>query len=195
MAQDKTSIIMTLFVVSVLVLASQTQAVYVGIEDMPEEITLGETAEFDMYIDIEHGERIPIRLLKLDISDEEGNNEVCWFLPGGGRMSNCRGIKVKRTYKVRKSVGERTGYDHMNDSEQDYGFGPGFGYGYGGEDELRYEVEMDTSKGFLDEFGAGEYAFTLKALAFSRKEIHMYRSSPVNVSVISPEYTNFQVIL
>lgn len=184
MAQDKTSIIMTLFVVGVLVLASQTQAVSLGIEDMPGSIYLGDTAEFKMYIDIEHGERIPIKLLKLNISDEISNNKVCWFLPSGGRISNCPGIKVKRTYNVRKSVGDRIGYDHMENSKQDYGFGPGFGYGYGEEDELQYEVEIDTSRWFLNEFGTGKNTFTLKALAFSRDESHMYGSESVDMIVL-----------
>ena len=186
MAIDKTSIIITLIVLFILLMLSPTQAVELGFKGM-EDVVLGDTTEFDMYVDIESDERLPIKLLKLDISDGEGNDKVCWFLPTGGRMNQCPGVSIKKIYKVRKSVGDRIGHDRLEGTDQDYGFGVGFGYGYGADDELRYEVKIDTSKGILNEFGTGTNTFTLKALAVAMKggnlNYHMYHSKPIDMIV------------
>ena len=191
MAHDKTSIIMTLFVVGVLVLASQTQAVSLDIKGMPGSISLGETAEFEISVDIKHGERIPITRLKLNITDERGKKKVCWFLPDGTQLQFCPGIKVKRIYTVKRDSGDRIAYDEQEGSEQDYGYGWGFGYGYGDDaGELRYKVTADSSIGVLKRFGTGTDTFTMEALVERKKGSkilrHTYMSDPVDLIVVPP---------
>ena len=190
MPQDKISIIITLFVLSVLVLTSQTQAVDLGIEDMPENVVFGDKTQFTMFIDIKEGELVPVKLLSLKIKTEDGDIKTCLFRPDGKNLNQCKGIKVKRTYNVGSSYGDRKAYDERLGTWQFYGYGYGFGYGPEFKNELQYEVKMDTSKGFFMENGIGNYTFKMKATATNRTgadiHAHVYQSLPVAIEVVYP---------
>lgn len=85
---------------------------------------------FNISIDIENGERIPIQNITLYIND---TLKQCTFLPDGTLLSGCDNIEIVSNYI------ESTSYDYGNLYGYGYGYGTGdyeynatnYGYGYG----------------------------------------------------------------
>lgn len=197
MGIERNSIIITCFVVLVLVLASpQTQAVSLGIVDLPGSIMLGKSAEFKMFVDVENGERVPIKYVILEFV-KDGEEVECVFNPDGSKynevdehFNNCKGVKLKRIDVPDQSKGPLHGLDHLDNI--DYTFGYGYGRGLDDRAKLHYKVKIDTKKPFISRkgFRTGIYNVTLKAYAARKKDHvvynHTYSSLPKTFNVTYP---------
>jgi len=188
MANDKTSFMLTIFILTVLVLASNVQAIFLSITDMPDTVMLGDTTEFNMFIDIEEDEIIPIKGLNISMVDEYGLMRQCSFNPDGTKTGFCPFMDVELIYNSGTENGDRFGFDHLLGTGQSYGYGYGYGYGPEQKDEFIYKVTVDTSKGIW--FTVGDYSFTMKAAADNFGEGgdygHTYLSDPVSIEVLNP---------
>ena len=188
MVNDKTSFMLTLFILTVLVLASNVQAVFLGITDMSDTVMLGETTDFNMFIDIEQDEIIPLKEINITMVGEYGLNKECTFYPNGTKTSFCPFLDVEPVYNSGTSEGDRFGFDHILGTGQSYGYGYGYGYGPEQKDELKYKVTLNTSKGIW--FTVGDYSFTMGTAANNFSEggdyEHVYQSDPVPIELLNP---------
>ena len=188
MVNDKTSFMLTLFILTVLVLASNVQAVFLGITDMSDTVMLGDTTDFNMFIDIEQDEIIPLKEINITMVDEYGLKRQCTFYPDGTKTGICPFMDVELVYNSGTTTGDRFGFDHILGTGQSYGYGYGYGYGPEQKDELKYKVTVNTSKGIW--FTVGDYNFTMEAAANNFNEggnyEHVYLSDPVFIEVLNP---------
>ncbi len=168
------SIILTLLVVAIYLIPNLASAVKIGVEtDKPVYTSNDSSVEFELAVDVEENERIPIQRLILKIESEAGNIE-CTFSASGGKMSGCPNIDIinasAKSYTQGPGYGYGYGYGYGGNEWStvpiDFGYGYGYGYGYGDMNiypkELRYTVRWNFSAADAAE---GSYKASLEAYA------------------------------
>ncbi len=146
MSIDKTSIIITLFILLILVVASPAQAaINVDPNEIPGTVPLGDAFEFD--VTINEGDILPFSVILVYNESKDEEKEIkCKFDRHGNNLKKdhnndkaCRGIKIRKP-------------------GHEYGYGYGYGYGV-----YKYRIRIETNKGFIKEEGPGIYSLTVKA--------------------------------
>ena len=148
------SILISIFVIAVLVVAGPADAVLLHIKDLPDTAYRGTVVSFIFDIDLGPMERIPIDEIVINITNPDASITNCSFYPNGTlkeesfEIFKCRALELKNTHMINMTEGERWGFDPSGSSWQHYGYGYGFGYGYGYGDstELSYNVTWNTLK-------------------------------------------------
>lgn len=139
---------------------------------------LGKSAEFKMFVDVEDGERVPIKYVILEFK-KGGETVQCVFNPDGTKYNEvdehfgeCTGVTLKKIDTPDKTRGFLHGLDQSNGTDYTFGYGSGFGEGT----QLHYKVRINTKKGFFKRSGfrTGEYEVVLKAYAKNKKDHKLY---------------------
>ena len=185
------SIFFTLFVIGFLVLSGSVEAIIISLSADEAIYSIDDTVTFDVSIDIETNERIPIQNLTLTVRDPSNNaKKTCVFRPDGTAITGCDNMIITPTINA-ISYGYGYGYGY----QQGYGYGTqgntfGYGYGYGSaegvEGELKYTVEWDLSSETVE---VGTYDATLAALVKSETTEYVYLSSTLYFTIGSVEET------
>ena len=124
------SILLTLLVIAAYLLPNLASAVSVFVESLKPAYENSEVAKFNLAVNIEDGERIPVQSLKLKIND---TLKECEFRPDGTFISDCTNLKIirKDLFNEGFGYGYNSGYGYGHNG---YGFETAntvFGYGYG----------------------------------------------------------------
>jgi len=192
-AEKKTSkiisLLITVFVVALLVFSGPASAVEIGVKNIsPDDPEVGDSVTFQVYVDIETNERVPIKNLTLTI---DGIVE-CSFDVDGNNLTACSGLSIEKLtnpeYNQGALFGYGYGYNYTSGSYEtanqtfDYGYGYGYqtGYNYATDSqaELTYNVTWNTTG-----ISAGSYDIYLEALAERGGSFYTY-SSKNSIQVI-----------
>jgi hypothetical protein len=142
--------ILTVVVIALLIIAGPVQGFSLGLNMNDNSVDKGDNAIFNLEINIESGEGLPVDELVLILDGPEYME--CKFDVQGNVISGCKGVvSIVNT----KQVSYGYGYNSGNYNGYGYYFGYGYGYGYssGMSNKLSYEVTIDTSDystGFYD---------------------------------------------
>lgn len=168
-----TSIILTISVLVLYLLPNFASAVTVRIQTDKDSYENSEVVKFDVSVDIEDGERVPVQKLILSVNN---TLKECTFSPDGSFVSGCdnMNITLKSVFASGYGYGYQHGYgygysngvfDTVNTTfGYGYGYGHGYGYGYGLQfpSELSYTIEWDIGK---EKLANGVYEANLEAFA------------------------------
>lgn len=174
-----TSIILTSAIIIVLILVTPAEAVQVNISTDKKEYSINETVTFNLNIDIETGERVPIKELTLKLN----GIERCKFKVDGEIISGCQNMTITPVQILNFGYGYRQGtgfgFDGSTTGIKQTIYGYGYGYGYSPMEtgELKYEITWQTG-----EADWGTYTATLEALA-QNEESFTYISDPTTFKV------------
>lgn len=135
------SIILTLCVISALVFSGPVNAVNVQIHNLPTSADSVSSITFTASVDIQSGERIPVKNLTVKLTNTAGQiNYTCVFMVNGTSLNGCTGISIKS----------------LTQNAINYSNGPMWGYGYGFDDSSGLTNYSNTT--FFDGFGYGYVA-------------------------------------
>lgn len=138
------SIAVTLAVIVVLMIAAPANAILLTMT-LPATGDINSHVDFDVKLDIENGEAIPIDDVTLIIDGPSGEQE-CVFSLDGTPISGCDGLLITPTDGANKGFFERYGYGFNGSDTFNTTFGYGYGYGYGAVPyELVWSVKWDTT--------------------------------------------------
>ncbi|MCK5699364.1 MAG: hypothetical protein KAH93_05935, partial [Candidatus Aenigmarchaeota archaeon] len=118
--------IITFSIIAILLISGPVQAMTVKIMSLPGQATLGDEINFTLKIDIETGERIPIKEIMLNIDSTECRYHLNGTL-NSSSPANCSAFTLTQTQDAPYTYGQRYGYGSNN--QQNYGYGYGYGYG------------------------------------------------------------------
>ena len=178
------SVLLTIIVIALYILPNFASAVSVRISTDKSSYENSEVVKFDVSVDIEDGEKVPVQNLTLKVNN---TLKTCTFSPNGDLLSGCENIKIisKNVFAGGFGYGYNNygyGYGYGNVFETvntsfgyGYGYGSGYGYGYGltFPSELSYTIEWDIGKEGL---ANGIYEANLEALAKSDDAKFTYTS-------------------
>ena len=174
-----TSLILTSSIILVLILVAPAEAVEVSISTDKSEYKIKETVTFNLKIDIQDEERVPVKELTLKLN----GIERCKFKVNGEIISGCQNMTITPVQILNYGYGYRQGTGFGNDGSTTgikqtiYGYGYGYGYSPMEPAELKYEVKWQT-----EETDFGSYTATLEALAQNEKSF-TYISEPTKFKV------------
>ncbi|PIN99952.1 hypothetical protein COT72_03910 [archaeon CG10_big_fil_rev_8_21_14_0_10_43_11] len=152
--------IVSFLILSLLILSGPAQAVTVTSSADKSTYKALDPVNFTVGVDIDAGERIPVKNLTLTISSGQVN-KTCVFTPGGTAVSGCGNLTIYPIYTVGYAsstnlYGYGYGYDISSTSygNNNESFANGYGYGYvsgysdsglyaGGE--LRYNITWNLT--------------------------------------------------
>ena len=154
------SIFITLLIVALYLIPNFASAVSILIKTDKSKYENSDVVNFDVGVDVDSGEKIPINKLTLKVND---TLKTCDFRPDGSFISDCSNLKItsKKVYTNGYGYGNNNygyGYGYGNEYTtknttfgSGYGYGAGYGYGqgYGYDDNLKVTDEQDGQK--LDE--------------------------------------------
>ena len=197
------SILLTILVIALYLLPNFVSAVSVRVKTDKDSYENSEVVTFDVSVDIEDGERVPVQHLTLKINE---TLKVCTFRPDGTLVSGCENMKVisKHIFDAGYGYGYDNygygygyGYQHLGTPfatfgygttnttfGYGYGYGSGYGYGYGltFPSELSYLIEWDIGK---EGIHSGRFAGILEAFAKNGVDEFTYLSKDPTVFDIS----------
>jgi len=193
------SLLITVFVVALLVFSGPASAVEIGVKNIsPDDPEVGDSVTFQVYVDIETNERIPIQNLTLHLGDT-----TCTFDVDGNNLTTCSGLTIENVVKYDNYAegalfGYGYGYNGSQYTTTDATFGTGYGYGYGYgyqytggtyEAELTYNVTWDTTG-----VSAGSYDVYLEAFAKNGEDEFTFSSKnnaeTITVSAVTTTTTS-----
>ena len=166
------SFLITIFVVALLIFSGPASAVEIGVKNISDTSpVVGDSVTFQVYVDIETNERVPVQNLTLHLGDS-----TCSFDVDGNNLTACSGLTITNILKYDNYgplvlYGYGYGYDGSQYTTTNTSFGLGYGYGYGYgyqytggtyEAELTYNVTWNTT-----DFSTGTYSVYLEAYAFN----------------------------
>src|SRR3989344_4288474 len=169
--KNLTSMLLTVLVLALYLLPNFASAVVVRISTDKSSYENSEVVKFDVSVDIDDGERIPVKNLTLKV-----NNTIkqCTFRPDGTFISGCDNMNI--TSKSVFNAGYGYGYDNHG-----YGYGYGYGYGLTNPSELSYTIEWDIG---AEGLANGIYEANLEAFAKNGNTEFSYTSkNPVAFEV------------
>ncbi|MFT4303782.1 MAG: hypothetical protein ACMXYG_04395 [Candidatus Woesearchaeota archaeon] len=134
------SVVITIFVVSLLFLIGPSSAFQVFLTANSNSVNFGDTIEFQAVLEIPAGENVPINQVLLMINGVKDAN--CSFNPyTGSVISGCDGIIIDAV-----DYNHSFGAINISGDIGGYGYGFGYGYGYGSLTNLVYNITLDTDK-------------------------------------------------
>lgn len=136
------SVLLTLTVVTVLILAVPAAAVNLSLS-VPSMATHKETVHFTLEADIESGERIPIDNITLILDGPTPRQ--CTFLLDGTPVDGCDGIMIVPTDLANFSEGVREAEGYNGTDDEFTNFGYGYGYAHTTTTELEWEIWWNTT--------------------------------------------------
>ncbi len=177
------SVFLTVLVIGLYLIPNLASAVTVLITTNKPSYENSDVVQFDVGVDIEDGERIPIQNLTLRIND---TFKTCTFEPDGTFLTDCSNLRIvsKDIFGSGFGYGQNYGYGYgygygfrTVNTSFGYGYGLGFGYGYGYglefPSELSYTIEWRIGNDMVPN---GEYEANLEALAKSNTAEFIYRN-------------------
>jgi hypothetical protein len=209
--QNLIGVVLTLLVISLLIISGPASAITLSITaiDSTDSLYESELVEFQVSVDIDSGEMIPVQNLTIQIYSADANySKSCTFLPGGTELEGelCDYLDILPNpspygYGYESSNMYGYGYGYNQTLSYGYGntsFGSGYGYGYYQyvQNELSYNItwnaaEVNTTTTFdvrLDanaQNGDARYTYTKTATSF-----FTVRDS----DIVAPTLTNLTVV-
>jgi len=147
------SVGLTGFLLLLVILSSPIQALQMSILTDKSSYTRSETVTFTVSTEIEHGERIPIDNVTLNITGPGGSFSC--ILPYDYSYTNQAIICGSQTITASLDLNSNFGYGYLN-ADYDYLYNWGYGYGYGydlGSVEIGYTIEWNIPS----DWSLGEY--------------------------------------
>src|SRR3989338_9431413 len=89
--KNLSSVVLTILVLALYLLPNFASAVTVRIQTDKESYENSEVVKFDVSVDIDDGERIPVKNLTLKVNN---TLKACTFTPDGALVSGCENMKV-----------------------------------------------------------------------------------------------------
>lgn len=175
--QGIVSIALTLLVISVLLISAPAKAVTINLPVFADPVPENLPYDFQITIDIEGGEIVPVQTLELSIGAE-----TCVFNALGSPISGCDSFNINRNMESVDDCSQSTdnlyGYGYGSaDGSAPYDYaGTDFGYGYGGytgDCSLTYDITWEAA----DVAGDTELPVTLKAYATNEGNDYYYVAS------------------
>ncbi len=189
------SLVFTLFVIGFLIMSGPVAAITLSLTTDKTIYATDGTITFEMSLDIETNERVPIQNLTLTIQDSTNNVvKTCIFRPDGTAISGCDNVVItpevdSSSYGYGDQFGYGYGYDGSSYGTQNNTFGYGYGYGYATDvtGEMKYTVEWDLSSETATE---GTYGAQLSAVAQSNTNKYTFLSSKLYFTIGSTTENN-----
>ena len=188
------SIITSVFVIAVLLVAGPADAVLLQIKDLPDFAYRGTVVNFIFDIDLGPMERIPVQSIVIELVNPDTSATICSFYPNGTLMPEsfaifrCQALSIKSTRIVDATPGNRFGYDKTTGYWQHYGYGDGYsygyGYGYGGIlSELSYNITWNTQKYGYNKMHGLEGNYMIK-MSLIPDHTYAYHTAPKKIALI-----------
>ncbi len=185
------SIITTLLIILGLVIAGPVEAVKINVKtDKPVYSKDDSAVTFQVSIDIQKYERVPIKELALKIND---GYKVCEFSPDGS--NSCDNIEITLLNPGQEEqgslMGKGNGFVNESDNQKNQETNFGFGYGYGeqpGKSGLNGELKYEIVWNIADEkdLPQGKFKATLEAYDENEGTHYTYTSKKVTNFFIGP---------
>lgn len=145
--QSAVSFVVTVAVVLALVISVPVHAVTLNLS-APEEAAAGTSVQFALELDLEDGERIPIRDATIVIHRPGGSTETCVFDERGLPLSGCEDFVIGLAEDdATFAESERHGSGWNGTAEENTSFGFGYGHGSVAADtnEFAWDVVWNTA--------------------------------------------------
>jgi len=131
--------VVTFLIISMIVLVGPAQAFSLRIGISNENPGMGENISFELNVNVEPGEILPLTELRLEIN---GPTVIsCEFFPNGSKITGCDNLSIQRLDATNFTFGNRT----FNFTGVNFSFGYGYGYEGGVEERLKYNVTLNSS--------------------------------------------------
>ena len=146
------SIILTVFIISILILTGPAHAIEVNLLDLPQNIDVSDSSSinFSLEVEVNDGEFLP--LLETKVRFSTGSYEVQCKINSDNSVQGCDFLSVdeKTITGLNQGFGYGYGYGYGYGSNvlgwQDFGYGYGYGYG---------------TRGFVNGIGSGKIVYDL----------------------------------
>lgn len=136
--------IITGIILTLLILSAPTQAFTLSISMDKTSVTKGNNVSFNLNVDINSNENLPVDKIVLELDGYTGTTYSCSFDVNGNILSGCSGMTIIKTISAVNNYGYGYGY-----YDRAYNFGYGYGYGNG---KLSYIITLNT-----DSYSTGQY--------------------------------------
>ncbi len=147
-----------------LIFSESAAGIVLGVNAPNTEPNERSSVSFNVFVDLESDEIVPIDYLVLRIG-----SELCTFMVNGTKISGslCDDISITKNHDYKSYYGYMHGYDHENNINNYFGYGYGYGYEPGISEgaypygELSYNITWNTP-GVSSDTG---FMVSLKAVA------------------------------
>lgn len=176
--QRLTSILITMVVVAVLMIAAPAQAVLLKVGALSKEAEIDSTVTFSLGANLQGNDAIPIEEVILHIGAEE-----CIFEVDGTPISSCDGISITPDVVTEEYFESLYGFGYDGEANTGTAFGYGYGFGsangQGANQELTWNVEWDTTGK-----SAGTYDVEFKIQSSSERNFEMKKVKSIELAEV-----------